>query len=96
MELLVLSACETATGDQRAALGLAGMAVRAGARSTLATLWSVNDRATAEFMGKFYQGIGLQKITKAEAIRRGQLELLNNPIYRHYYWSPYILVGNWL
>ena len=97
IELLVLSACETASGDQRAALGLAGMAVRAGARSTLATLWSVNDRATAEFMSRFYQGISVQTNTKAEAIRQGQLELLKNPLYKHpYYWSPYVLVGNWL
>ena len=53
IELLVLSACETAEGDLRATLGLAGMAVRSGARSTLATLWSVNDNSTADF----YDGV---------------------------------------
>ncbi len=58
IELLVLSACETLTGDRRAALGLAGVAVRAGARSTLATLWSVNDEATALLMGQFYLASG--------------------------------------
>jgi CHAT domain-containing protein len=97
IELLVLSACETATGDKWAALGLAGMAVRAGARSTLATLWSVNDRVTAELMAQFYQELVKKNMTKAEAIRQAQLTLINNPAYKHpFYWSPYILVGNWL
>lgn len=45
LELLTLSACQTAEGDERAALGLAGVAVRAGARSTLASLWSIDDRS---------------------------------------------------
>ncbi len=54
IELLVLSACQTASGDERAALGMAGIAVRAGARSTLATLWSVADESTAELMSRFY------------------------------------------
>jgi CHAT domain-containing protein len=55
IELLVLSACETATGDKQAALGMAGMAVRSGARSTIATLWQINDEATAELMSALYQ-----------------------------------------
>jgi CHAT domain-containing protein len=97
IELLVLSACQTAVGDKRAALGLAGMAVRAGARSTLASLWSVNDAATASFMIKFYQNLADSKVTKAEAVRRAQLSLLQNPDYSHpYFWAPFILVGNWL
>jgi CHAT domain-containing protein len=97
LELLVLSACETAAGDKRAALGLAGMAVRTGARSTAATLWSVNDQATAELMGKFYEGLATQKMTKAEALRQAQLTLLKNRWYKHpFYWASYVLVGNWL
>ena len=97
IELLVLSACETATGDKRAALGLAGMAVRAGARSTLATLWSVNDRATAELMSKFYQELATKHIPKVEAIRQAQLQLLHSRWYKHpFYWAPYVLLGNWL
>ena len=96
IDLLVLSACETATGDKRAALGLAGTAVQAGARSTAATLWAVNDEATALLMGQFYQELTNQG-TKAEALRQAQLALLKNPWYRHpFYWAPYILVGNWL
>lgn len=95
--LLVLSACETARGDKQAALGIAGTAVRAGARSTLATLWSVNDEATAEFIGHFYKVLADDAFTRAEALRQAQLQLLQNPQYRHpVYWAPYILLGNWL
>ena len=97
IELLVLSACETLTGDKRAALGLAGVAVRAGARSTLATLWSVNDEATALLMGQFYQNLNDPTVTKAEALRKAQLELLNNPRFqRPHFWASYVLLGNWL
>lgn len=97
VELLVLSACETATGDKRAALGLAGIAVRAGANSTLATLWAVNDEATANLMRYFYKYLSNTQESKAEALRRSQLALLKDPQYEHpVYWAPYILVGNWL
>ena len=97
INLLILSACETAIGDQRAALGLAGMAVRSGAKSTLATLWSVNDEATAKFMGEFYQQFVTQKVSKAEALRQTQLALLKDPWFKHpFYWGAYILVGDWL
>lgn len=98
VELLVLSACETATGDKRAALGLAGVAVRAGARSTLASLWQIDDDATATFIGEFYRELAHAKVTKAEAVRRAQLTLLKKyPNYsRPSYWAPYVLVGNWL
>jgi CHAT domain-containing protein len=97
IELLVLSACQTATGDRRAALGLAGLAVRSGARSTLATLWSVNDRSTALFMVEFYRELGQPGVTKAQAVRNAQLALLKQPQYEHpYYWAPFILLGNWL
>lgn len=95
IELLVLSACETAQGDKRATLGLAGIAVRAGARSTLATLWAVDDKSTAQFMSQFYQELENSKVTKAEAVRRAQIQLLTD--YQiPYLWAPYILIGNWL
>jgi CHAT domain-containing protein len=97
LELLVLSACETATGDRRAALGLAGMAVRAGTRSTIATLWSVNDQATAELMAQFYGQLIIPQTPKAEALQQAQLALLKSRWYQHpFYWAPYVLVGNWL
>jgi CHAT domain-containing protein/predicted negative regulator of RcsB-dependent stress response len=97
IELLVLSACTTATGDDRAALGLAGVAVRAGARSTVATLWQLNDEAAPLLMQRFYQELTSTKVTKAEALRQAQLTLLENPQFRRpYFWSPMVLVGNWL
>lgn len=97
IELLVLSACQTATGDQEAVLGLAGLAVSAGARSTIASLWNVNDASTALMMNQFYQGLVNKKLSIAEAFRQAQLNLLNNPQYQDpLFWSPYILIGNWL
>lgn len=97
IELLILSACQTAVGDKRAALGLAGVAVRSGARSTLATLWSVDDESTSFLMARFYQELAQTKTTKAEALRRAQLELQKQPGFKHpYYWAPFVLVGNWL
>jgi CHAT domain-containing protein len=99
IELLVLSACSTATGDERAALGIAGVAVRSGARSTLASLWVVDDEATSLIMSDFYKQLRQPNITKAEAFKRAQLGLLKNHQgqYNHpYYWAPYVLVGNWL
>lgn len=97
IELLVLSACQTAAGDKRATLGLAGIAVRAGARSTLASLWNLDDESTAELMSQFYRELTSKQLTKAEALRQAQLTLLKNPKYQHpIFWAPYVLVGNWL
>jgi CHAT domain-containing protein len=97
IQLLVLSACQTATGDQRAALGLAGVAVQSGARSTLATLWSVNDNSTADWMTEFYRQLKGSNFNKAESVRQAQLSLLHQSRYEHpYYWAPFVLVGNWL
>jgi len=96
IELLVFSACETAAGDNRAALGLAGVAVRAGARSTLATLWRVSDESTAALMVRFYQELAKEGITKAEALRLAQISILQDKKYQlPFFWAPYVLVGNW-
>jgi len=95
IDLLILSACETAKNDNRAILGLAGIAVRAGARSTLATLWQVDDQLTSELMNTFYHQLQNSNISKAEALRQAQLSLLqktNEP----FNWASYILIGNWL
>jgi CHAT domain-containing protein len=97
IELLVLSACQTATGDRRAALGMAGVAVRSGARSTLASLWSVSDQSTAALMIEFYRELSQPEVTKAEALRRAQVSLLHQSNYTSpYYWAPFVLLGNWL
>ena len=97
LDLLVLSACRTAAGDDRAALGLAGVAVQAGAKSALASLWYINDQATSELMSGFYQGLKAGSMSKAQSLRQAQLQLLQSEQYRHpSYWAPYLLIGNWL
>ncbi|MEM8829466.1 MAG: CHAT domain-containing protein [Cyanobacteria bacterium P01_G01_bin.19] len=96
IELLVLSACETATGDRLATLGLAGIAVRAGARSTVASLWAVSDLATVTLMTNFYQELAKEKVSKAEALRQAQILTLKDDAFSHpFFWSAFILVGNW-
>lgn len=96
IELLVLSACETASGDNRAALGLAGVALRAGARSTVASLSAITDDSTVVFVGEFYRELLAGK-SIAQSVQLAQLKLLKDPNYsRPLYWSPYVLVGNWL
>lgn len=97
IELLILSACETAVGDELATLGIAGTAIRAGARSVIATLWTLDDAPTVSFAEKFYESLGLPSVSKAEALRQAQLALLENPQFEHpRYWATYILAGNWL
>ncbi|MEM9217379.1 MAG: CHAT domain-containing protein [Cyanobacteria bacterium P01_F01_bin.150] len=98
IELLVLSACETALGDERAALGLAGMAVRAGARSTLATLWRADDKATSTLISDFYHRLfDEQTGNKAIALQKAQLYLLQETRFKHpRFWAPFVLLGNWL
>jgi CHAT domain-containing protein len=97
LELLVLSACETAAGDERAALGLAGVAVRAGARSALGSLWRVHDQASYELMVAFYEELKAPQISKAEALRLAQRRLMQDRRFAHpYYWSAFLLISNWL
>lgn len=97
VELLTLSACETAVGDESAALGLASVAIKAGARSALASLWSINDEASAKLVAAFYRELQDPGITKAQALQRAQLGLLEDLRYQHpVYWSPFLLIGNWL
>jgi CHAT domain-containing protein len=96
IELLVLSACESAKGDKRSALGLAGVAATAGARSTLASLWPIDAARSVQLMGDFYRGLN-RGLSKAEALRAAQLGLMSNPEYKHpYYWGALVLVGSWL
>lgn len=97
LELLILSACETARGDNRAVLGMAGTAMNAGASSILSTLWRADDAATTVLTSNFYQALTQSGTTRAEALRQAQLALINTAGYAApYYWSTYVLVGNWL
>ncbi|BAY13828.1 CHAT domain-containing protein [Calothrix sp. NIES-2098] len=97
IELLVLSACDTAAGDDRAVLGLAGLAVKSGARSTIATLWPVKDKAAEMLMTRFYEQLRKPKMTKAEALRQAQINLIRQTDFHDpFFWSAFVLVGNWL
>jgi CHAT domain-containing protein len=97
LELLTLSACQTGVGDDRAALGLAGVALKAGARSALATLWFINDEASAMLISEFYRKLRHPSLSKAVALQRAQMKLLSDRVYEHpAYWSPFLLLNNWL
>ncbi|MBK1989626.1 CHAT domain-containing protein [Sphaerospermopsis aphanizomenoides BCCUSP55] len=97
IDLLILSACQTATGNDQAVLGIAGTIVQAGASSAIASLWDLDDEASVPFMKEFYQHLGQPNISRAEALRLAQQFLLKNPKYDHpRYWAPYVLVGSWL
>jgi CHAT domain-containing protein/Tfp pilus assembly protein PilF len=97
LELLTLSACDTAAGDDRAALGLAGIAIKAGARSALATLWNINDEASVDLVVDFYRGLKDPSVSRAVALQRAQVKMLENPRYEHPgFWSPFLLINNWL
>ncbi|HWN08485.1 MAG TPA: CHAT domain-containing protein, partial [Pyrinomonadaceae bacterium] len=97
LELLTLSACDTAAGDDRAALGLAGIAIKAGARSALATLWNINDQATVGLVLDFYRELKNPAISRVVALQKAQLKLIDNPRYEHPgYWSAFLMINNWL
>lgn len=97
LELLTLSACQTGIGDDRAALGLAGVAIKAGARSALATLWFINDEASSELVTEFYKQLRNPTLSKAQALQLAQQRLLADRVYEHpAYWSAFLLLNNWL
>jgi CHAT domain-containing protein len=96
IELLVLSACETAQPAQETPFGLAGVAVQTGVSSALAALSLVDDEATAELMTQFYRQLANPTMNKAEALRRAQLSLLQNSKYQKpRFWAPFVLLGDW-
>lgn len=92
IDLLVLSACQTAKGDTRSTLGLAGIAVQSGARSTLASLWLVDDAATAMLMKNFYANLK-QGRSASEALQQAQIEMQRTPYKNPFFWSSFVLVG---
>ena len=95
IELLTLSACETAKENDRFLLGLTGVAMKAGVKSVIGSLWNVYDKETSEIMEKFYYRLKNQSITKAKALQMSITAMIDqntNPAY----WAPFILVGNWL
>jgi CHAT domain-containing protein len=81
VELLVLSACRTALGDRESELGFSGLAVQAGVKSALGSLWYVSDGGTLALMSEFYQQLRQPDVTiKAEALRRAQIAMLRKQV----------------
>ncbi len=96
VNLLTLSACQTAQGDERSALGLAGVAVKAGVKSAIATLWFVDDKAASLAVKELYRQLD-SGISKAKALQNTQKKLISHSDYNHpAYWAPFLLIGNWL
>ena len=102
-----MTACETALGDDRATLGLAGVALQVGVKSAIASLWSVNDQSTSELVKTFYTNYRNAGIGIAEALQKAQIRMIHtkklppsedinisydNPAY----WASMIAIGNWL
>ena len=100
IELITLSACETAEGDDRAPLGFSGVAIKAGAKSAIGSLWPVADDAATEMMPRFYKYFLNRKMSKVESLALAQRDLLSDKFLKSqfghpYYWAPFILVGDW-
>lgn len=98
-DLVVLSACETALGRDIRGEGLLGLTqgfLYAGAKGVVASLWPVADRATAELMRQFYDQMLREGLRPADALRRAQLSVAAEPRWSHpYYWSAFVLLGDW-
>jgi CHAT domain-containing protein len=97
--VLVLSACESAIGDNREEMGFAGLAVGSGVRSALASLWKVKDVGTLRLMTEFYGYLRSTPI-KAEALRQAQLAMLhkkdlpNLDLSHPHFWAGFTIVGS--
>ena len=98
-ELVILSACKTGTGEAIRGEGLVGLTrgfMYAGSARVVASLWSVNDRSTAELMTKFYQHYLQENLPPAAALRAAQLEMWQQPQWQSpYYWAAFTLQGEW-
>jgi CHAT domain-containing protein len=97
VDLLTLSACQTAEGDDRSPLGISGVAIKTKVHSVLGSLWPVSDMATAELMVNFYQALNKPNQTKAKALQEAMLSVLKKKQFDNpSYWSPFVLIGSWL
>ncbi|HEX8409618.1 MAG TPA: CHAT domain-containing tetratricopeptide repeat protein [Thermoanaerobaculia bacterium] len=98
-DLVVLSACQTALGKDVAHEGMIGLTrgfMYAGAERVLASLWKIDDRATAELMRGFYQRMLVERMTPAAALRAVQLEMARSPRWSEpYHWAAFTLQGEW-
>lgn len=99
-DLVVLSACETALGKEIRGEGLVGLTrgfMYAGSKRVLASLWRVNDVATAELMKRFYQGMfGDRRLSPSAALRQAQVSMWREKRWQQpYYWAAFVLQGEW-
>ncbi len=98
-ELVVLSGCQTAMGKEIRGEGLLGLTrgvLYAGAPRVVASLWQVDDRATAELMSRFYRGLWTESLTPAAALRQARLSLASERRFRDpFYWGAFVLQGDW-
>lgn len=97
IELLTLSACTTAMGNERAALGMAGTAIKAGVKSVIATLWQIDDEISSEIVKHFYHDYIQSDMSKAMALQHAQKQCIKSNKFNHpAYWAPFMLIGNWM
>ena len=94
LSLLTLSACETAVGNKRAILGLAGVAIRSNVDNVLGSLWSVSDEEMVSFTSDFYRYWIEDELTKSQALRLAQINLIKNPDFHPAIWSSLILISS--
>ena len=98
-DLVVLSACQTALGKEIRGEGLVGLTrgfMYAGAPRVIASLWQIDDRASAEFMKRFYEAMLSQKLRPAAALRAAQVSMSHDPRWRGpHYWAAFTLQGEW-
>jgi len=98
-DLVVLSACQTALGKEIKGEGLVGLTrgfMHAGAQRVVASLWQVDDLATAELMKHFYHGMLKENLRPAAALRSAQIEMSKIPRWSSpYYWAGFIIQGEW-
>jgi len=98
-DLVVLSACQTELGKDVRGEGLIGLSrgfLYAGSSRVVASLWKVDDSATAELMKRFYRHLLKEKRSASAALRRAKLEMRGIPRYRSpFYWGAFTLLGEW-
>jgi CHAT domain-containing protein len=98
-DLVVLSACQTGLGQEVKGEGLIGLTrgfMYAGASRVVASLWKVDDLATAELMKRFYRGMLREKLRPAAALRAAQLEMAKQKRWAAaYFWAAFVLQGEW-
>ncbi len=100
-DLVVLSACHTALGKEIRGEGLIGLTrgfLHAGAQRVVASLWQVEDRATAQWMQSFYRAMVEADLRPSAALRRSQIEMLEGPNRRWrapYAWAAFVFQGEW-